>query len=200
MKKPIISKYKINSLSTHRWSPRAFSERTVEREKLRRILAAARWAPSAFNEQPWRFIIGIKGDESYDKVLETLVEWNQKWASHAPVLILNVAKKTFSLNGKPNATFKYDLGQAVAHMSIEAMNQGVYSHQMSGFSPEKASKLFQLTEDYEPVSVTAFGYYGDPNLLPKDMYTSEIAKRSRKSSDEMFFTGNFGENTTLFKK
>lgn len=198
MKKPIISKYKINSLSTYRWSPRAFSERTVEREKLRRIFAAARWAPSAFNEQPWRFIIGIKGHESYDKVLETLVEWNQKWAGHAPVLILNVAKKTFSLNGKPNATSKYDLGQAVAHLSLEAMNQGVYSHQMSGFSPEKAIKLFQIPDDYQPVSVIALGYYGNPELLPEDMYKSEIGKRKRQAVDDMVFANNFGEKTNLF--
>ncbi len=198
MKKPIISKYKINSLSTYRWSPRAFSERPVEKEKIRRILAAARWAPSAFNEQPWRFIVGIKGRETYDKLLETLVEWNQKWAGHAPVLILNVAKKTFSMNGKSNATFKYDLGQAVAHLGLEAMNQGVYSHQMSGFSQKKAIQLFQIPDDFQPVSVIALGYYGDPELLPEDMYKSEIGKRKRQAMDDMVFVNIFGEKTDLF--
>jgi len=198
MKKPIISKYKINSLSTYRWSPRAFNERTVEKEKLRRILAAARWAPSAFNEQPWRFIVGLKGHETYNKVLETLVEWNQKWAGKAPLLILNVAKKTFTLNGKANATSKYDLGQAVAHMCLEAMNQGIYSHQMSGFSQEKAVKLLQIPDDFEPVSVIALGYYGNPEFLPEDMYKSEIGKRKRQAIDDMVFTNNFGDKTDLF--
>jgi len=200
MKKPIISKYNINSLATYRWSPRAFSERPVEQEKIRRLLEAARWSPSAFNEQPWRFIVGIKDSESYEKVLETLVEWNQNWAGHAPLLILNVAKKTFTLNGKANATFKYDLGQAVAHICLEAMNQGIYSHQMSGFSKEKAINLFQIPDDFEPVSVTAFGYYGNPKLLPEDMYKSEIEKRNRKGIDDMVFVNNFGEKTMLFKK
>jgi nitroreductase len=198
MKKPIISKYKINSLSTYRWSPRAFSERPVEKEKIRRILAAARWAPSAFNEQPWRFILGIKGQETYNKVLKTLVEWNQKWAGHAPVLILNVTKKTFTLNGKPNANFKYDLGQAVAHLSLEAMNQGVYSHQMSGFSQKKAIQLFQIPDDYQPFSVIALRYYGKPELLPEDMYKSEIGKRKRQALDDMVFANNFGEKTDIF--
>ena len=198
MKKPIISKYKINSLSTYRWSPRAFSERPVEKEKIRRILAAARWAPSAFNEQPWRFIVGLKGNTTYDKVFETLGEWNQNWAVHAPLLILNVAKKTFTLNGKPNETFKYDLGQAVAHLSLEAMNQGVYSHQMSGFSQEKAIKLFQIPDDFQPVSVIALGYYGSTELLPADMYKSEIEKRKRHLIDDMIFANTFGEKTDIF--
>lgn len=200
MKKPVISKYKINSLATYRWSPRAFSDRPVEIEKMRRILAAARWTPSAFNEQPWRFILGIKGKKSYDKILDTLVEWNQKWAGNASVLILNLAKKTFSLNEKPNMTFMYDLGQAVAHLSLEAMNQGVYSHQMSGFSQEKAIKLFQIPDDFQPVSVTALGYYGEINLLPEDMYKSEIEKRNRKPIDDLVFEGIFGEKADILKK
>ncbi len=200
MKKPVISKYKINSLATYRWSPRAFSDRPVEIEKLRRILAAARWSPSAFNEQPWRFIVGIKGKKSYDKILESLDEWNQKWAENATVLILNLAKKTFTRNGKPNATHKYDLGQAVAYLSLEAMNQGVYSHQMSGFSQEKAIHLFKIPDDFQPVSVTAFGYYGNPELLPEDMYKSEIAGRKRMPIDNLVFEGIFGEKTDIFNK
>ncbi len=80
------------------------------------------------------------------------------------------------------------------------MNQGVYSHQMSGFSQEKAIKLFQIPDEFEPVSVTAYGYYGDPNLLPEDMYKSEMAKRNRQGIDDIVFTNNFGEKMDLFKK
>lgn len=198
MKKPINSKFKINSLVRYRWSPRAFSERPVEKEKLQKMLESARWAPSAFNEQPWRFIVGTKGDATYDKVLETLIEWNQKWAGKAPVLVLNVAKKTFTKNGNPNATSLYDLGQAVAYMSLEAMNQGVYSHQMTGFSPEKAAEIFQIPDDYKAVSVTAFGYYGDKNSLPKDIYASETGERDRKGINEIVFENNYGDKTKLF--
>ncbi len=198
MKKAIISEYKINSLITYRWSPRAFIDKPIEKDRIQSILEAARWAPSAFNEQPWRFIVGIKGDETYERVLETLVEWNQKWAGKASMLVVNIAKKTFSKNGKQNVTFKYDLGQAVAFMCLEAMNQGVYSHQMSGFSPEKADELFHIPDDYQAVSVTAFGYYGDPDQLPEEMYKSEIEERSRQHIDKMIYASEFGAKTNLF--
>lgn len=197
MKKPIVSKYKINSLVRYRWSPRAFDDRQIEKEKIVRLLEAARWAPSAFNEQPWRFIVGLKGGETFESLLNTLVEWNQKWAGKAPLLILNIAKKTFTRNSKPNATYTYDLGQAVAFMCLEAMNLGIYSHQMSGFSKNKASQLFQIPDDFEPISVTAFGYYGDPKSLAEDMYDSEMAERSRKGIDELVFTGNYNDTGTF---
>ena len=180
MKKPTHNDYPINDLLKHRWSPRAYSEKPVEPEKIKSLLEAARWAPSAFNEQPWRFIVGRKGDKTWGLILETLVEWNQQWAGKAPVLIMNLGKKTSSYNGKPNATYAYDTGQAVAMMVTEAVNQGLIGHQMSGFDAVKATELFNLADDFQPISITAFGYYGNPELLPDDMKKSEFEERKRK--------------------
>ena len=70
-------RYPIHNLSKKRWSPRAFNGEPVETEKLQRIFEAARWSPSASNEQPWAFIVGMQGDETYDKIFSTLVEFNQ---------------------------------------------------------------------------------------------------------------------------
>lgn len=194
MNKPTTNNHTINDLIKHRWSPRAFGDKPVEKEQLLSLLEAARWAPSAFNEQPWRFMVGIKGDQTHASIISSLVEWNQKWASSAPVLILNLAKKTFALNGKQNVTFKYDLGQAVAFMSLEAVNLGLVSHQMSGFNPDMAAKLFDIPEDFQPVSVTAIGYYGDASSLPTDMAKMEMNKRERNDLDEMVFSNKFGNS------
>ncbi len=191
MQKPTHNDYPVNSLVRQRWSPRAFNEKPIDKERMYSLLEAARWAPSAFNEQPWRFIIGLKGDGTYEKILGTLVEWNQKWAGKAPMLVVNLAKKTFTLNEKQNVTFKYDLGQAVSFMCLEAMNHGIYAHQMSGFSPEKAAEAFHIPADYQAVSVTAFGYYSNPDELPEDMYKSEMEKRVRRPLDETIFFGDF---------
>ena len=157
MQKPINNNYPINDLLKQRWSPRAFSEKPVEKEKLQSILEAARWAPSAYNEQPWRFIVGIKGEKTWDMILETLLEWNRQWAGKAPVLILNLGKKTHEYKGRKNVTFKYDTGQAVAMMVTEVVNQGLVGHQMSGFDAEKATGLFEIPDDYQAISVTAIG-------------------------------------------
>ena len=193
MKKQANNKYPILEEIRQRWSPRAYSDKAVEKEKLQSIFEAARWAPSAFNEQPWRFIVGRKGEKTWDLILETLGEWNQKWAGKAPVLVINIGKKTSSFNSKPNATYAYDTGQAVAMMVTEAVNQGMIAHQMSGFSAEKATELFDIPEDYQPISVTAIGYLGDPDQLPEDMRKSELEDRKRKPLAETVFSGKFGE-------
>ncbi len=193
MRKPADNDYPVNLLIEQRWSPRAYSEKPIEKERINSMLEAARWAPSAFNEQPWRFLVGMKGDETYQKILETLVEWNRTWAGKAPVLVLNLAKKTFTRNGKKNVMFKYDLGQAVAFMCLEAVNHGLYAHQMSGFDPERAAQIFHIPDDYQAVTVTAFGYYGDADNLPEDMHKAEMAKRERKPLQEIIVSGAFNK-------
>ncbi len=185
------NRYPINPLIENRWSTRAFSGRKVEDEKLNSILEAGLWAASAFNEQPWRFIVGRKGSETFEKILSTLVEWNQRWAGRAGVLVLNVAKNTFTHNNKPNATCNYDLGQAAAFMSIEAVNQGLCSHQMSGFDAVKAAEAFDIGSAYNIISVTAIGYYGNPGDLPPDMQKPENEKRSRKGFNTRVFSAKF---------
>src|SRR5881628_695169 len=63
MDKPAQTDYPIEEILKRRWSPRAFSDRVVEPEKLRSLFEAARWAPSSFNEQPWSFIVATMKDQ-----------------------------------------------------------------------------------------------------------------------------------------
>ena len=197
MKKHTNNQFPILDSFKQRWSPRAYSEQSIEKEKLQSILEAARWAPSARNEQPWRFILGVKGNGSWEKIFESLVEWNQQWTKRVSVLVLNLGKKFYDFEHLPNHTYQYDTGQAVAMMVTEAVNQGLIGHQMSGFSAEKAIELFDIPEDYYPISVSAFGYYGDPELLPDDIKESEFEERKRRPFNETVFAGKFGEASEL---
>ena len=89
----------VEDLIRRRWSPRAYADKEVPAEELKRLFEAARWAASSSNEQPWRFLVGRRGDETYQKIFNALVEFNQSWAKSAPVLVLSVAKKTFTAKG-----------------------------------------------------------------------------------------------------
>src|ERR1700684_1840808 len=82
-----------------RWSPRSFSDREVAPADLAKVFEAARWAASSYNEQPWRFLVGTRNTEPYNKILDSLMPFNQAWAGSAPVLILGTAKTKFSHNG-----------------------------------------------------------------------------------------------------
>lgn len=199
MLKEAVTINKLNPLLQNRWSPRAFDDRPVEKEKLMSMLEAARWSPSASNIQPWFFFVGIKGDPAYQKIFDALVEFNQMWAVNAPILILNCGKTTTEDGEMINGTWQYDLGQAVAHMSIQAMEEGIFVHQMSGFDALKAGELFMLPDDTLAVSVTAAGYLGDPSILHPRMQKSEIAGRERRELNTFVFSDNYGSASQIIK-
>ncbi|MBV8115126.1 MAG: nitroreductase family protein [Silvibacterium sp.] len=168
-----------------RWSPRAFSAKPVSREHLRKIFEAARWAASSYNEQPWRFIVGHKGDPTYQKIFESLVAFNQSWAASAPVLILSAASKTFAHNGAPNRFAIHDTGAATAFIALQATALGLHTHSMAGFDPDKARAAFDIPDSYHIGAVTALGHLGDADNLPEGLLERELAPRDRKALSEI---------------
>lgn len=160
MDKPAKTNFDIHPLLKERWSPRSFTDQKVDKESLRRIFEAARWTPSSSNDQPWRYIVGIKGDKTWEMIMETLVDFNQKWAKLAPVLALSIGKKISDKNGRPSKTFMYDVGQSVAHITFQAMQEGLFIHQMGGFSAQKATDLFNIPDDFQVITAFALGHKG----------------------------------------
>jgi len=194
MEKRISAAHPIHELIARRWSPRAFADRAVEPQKLQPVMEAARWAPSSSNEQPWHFIVATKDQPTdFHRVLSCLVEKNQQWAQHAPVLMIAATALHFRKHGTANRHAYYDTGQAVAYMTLQATALGLYIHQMAGFSPETAQKELQIPEGVEAVTAIAMGYLGDPQQLPEDLRQRELAPGTRKSTQEFVFEGRWGQ-------
>jgi nitroreductase len=193
-------KYPVQELVAERWSPRAFSEKPVEKEKIRSLLEAARWSPSAGNQQPWRFFIGFHGDETWMKIFESLDDGNKIWVKPVPVLILAIGEKNYTRKGKQisNSYYAYDTGQAAAWLTTEAASHGLHVHQMGGFNPETVAGLFAIPGDFQPLTVIALGYLADPSVLPEDLKERELAPRNRKNFGELVFSGKFGQKSNLF--
>lgn len=190
----------IHDVISRRWSPRAFDSRPVETEKLRSLFEAARWAASSFNAQPWFFIVATKDDpESFKKILDCFVEFNQSWAKNAPVLALSVARLKFEHNGEPNRHAYHDVGQAAATLALQATHLGLQVHQMAGILPDKARQIFGIPEGYEAVAGFAIGYPGDHNALPDQLRQREIEPRSRKPLASFIFTGKWGGTSPFVK-
>ena len=178
----------VNELLLKRWSPRTFADKPISTDDLKKVFTAASWSASSSNEQPWRFLVGHKGDSSYAKIFGSLVEFNQIWAKSAAVLVLTVAKKSFTKNGSENLWALHDVGAASAAMALQAVALGIHTHGMAGFDRDKARTSFALPNDYEPVAVWALGYLGELTALPENFQTMEKAPRTRKRLDELVFT------------
>lgn len=183
---------KVSEAIEKRWSPRAFSQEKIDENVLQNLFKAAGSAPSAFNEQPWRYIIGRNGDETFNLILDCLVPFNQDWAKTAAVLALGICSTKYKKNAKDNAYALHDLGAASSYLTIKAMEEDIFVHQMAGFDKEKAENVFHLPEGYKATTVLAIGKMGNPEVLPKELQAKENQNSDRMPVNSYVFTGDFG--------
>ena len=194
MEKPAPVDHPIHDLMRDRWSPRAFGSGSVTPEQVLSVLEAARWAPSCFNDQPWSFLVGFRGDETWQGIHDCLVPANQAWAAAAPVLMLSMAHEMFVETGKPNRHARYDTGQAVAALALQATDLGLFVHQMGGFDADAARARFSIPPNQTPMAAIALGHAGDPDALPEAVAERERAPRERVPVSTFTFAGKWGRS------
>ncbi|MBC8143916.1 MAG: nitroreductase family protein [Armatimonadetes bacterium] len=205
MRKPAPADYPVLDVVRERWSPVAFDPvKPVGREKLLACFEAARWAASSQNEQPWAFIAGDSTDapETRDRVFELLYDGNKIWANTAPVLILSVMKRNFDKTGQPNPTAQHCVGMAVANFILQAVAEGLHTHQMGGFDRDRARVAFGIPDTHEPIAVIALGYDAPTETLDDEKLRgrNDNPERTRKKLTEFVFSGatnSWGEPSLL---
>lgn len=177
--------FPIHDALAGRRSPRAYSQRAeLTPEQVGPLFEAARWAASSSNSQPWSFVVGFRGDEIFSTILGTLASGNAVWAEHASALVANIAR-THTDEGKALSHAWYDLGQAVAHLSVQATVEGILVHQMGGFDSEALGTALGLDDHHRVVTVMTLGLQGDVADLPENLQERENSPRVRKPLRDM---------------
>jgi len=172
----------------NRWSPRGFARgHSLSDDDLQALLEAARWTPSCSNTQPWRFIVGRRGEATFQRIVDNLKPNNQTWAQHASLLLVACAVTTDD-DGKPQRWAEYDTGQAVATMTMQASELGLHVHQMAGFESEGMRQTFAIPDNITPVTVVAVGSFDPDADLPEVLAERERAPRERLSVEELLLT------------
>jgi nitroreductase len=170
----------------NRRSVLAFNSQIISDESINLIFEAARWAPSSYNEQPWRFYYASRSNpEAFNKILSSLAPGNAEWAKDSSLLIITVAKKHLTINGKENTYSMHDTGMATANLLIQAQALGLVSHVMGGFNKSVANELLNLSDEFIPLTVVAIGQQGDIAELSDSNRTRENAPRQRKQKEEI---------------
>ncbi|MEY4761247.1 MAG: hypothetical protein RLZZ200_1103 [Pseudomonadota bacterium] len=170
-----------------RWSPRAFTDATLEVDTLHAMLEAARWAPSAANSQPWRFVYGLRGTPAFATLLDGLVPANQVWASKASALVV-VA--TATRGARPLTHAQFDCGAAWMSVALQAHLLGWQTHCMAGIDPAKLQGSLAIPTDHQPLVAIAIGKIGDKSLLPEPLQAREVAS-PRLALSDIAFEGRF---------
>lgn len=177
-----------------RFSARGFdSDTTISDEQLDVILEAARWAPTWGKSQPVRFIVGKRGDTTFEALAGDLTAGNIAWASRAAALIL-VCTRDIPDDETMQTYGAVDLGLALSQLILQAVADGFSAHPMAGFNASATFERFSIPAGERPLVMVAIG-----TLMPDDQKEPEIAdydnrQRFRRPLTEVAFTERWGHS------
>jgi len=149
----------LHPLLASRFSPMMFdpSHRLTDADEAV-LLEAARWAPSAGNSQPWLFHFARRSSPGHSRLVQRLATSSARWAPTAAALVVNLAHRTVEGTEWPYSEFAdYDLGQAVAHMTIQAAAMGLSCRQFRAFDLAGVTEDLRVPDGWAVVSMTAIG-------------------------------------------
>jgi nitroreductase len=149
----------LHPLLARRWSPLGFDEdHVLTDEDVAVLLEAARWAPSAGNSQPWAFIAGRRGDGVHERLVRHLAPSSHRWAPSAALLLANLSHRLVESTDWEFSEFShYDLGQAVAHLTLQAQALGLAVRQFRAFDREAVADDFRVPAHWEVTTMAAVG-------------------------------------------
>jgi nitroreductase len=171
----------LHPLLAARWSPVAFDPAHVASEvDVATLLEAARWAPSAGNSQPWAFVVARRGEPDHTRMVTHLAGSSGRWAPSASVLAVNLCHARVADTDWEYSEFaRYDLGQAVAHMTVQAAALGLASRQFRAFDKAGLTAEFAVPAHWEVTTMTAFG-----------RAVAEPVPRERRSAADLRWDGS----------
>jgi nitroreductase len=143
-----------------RTSVRNFTEQTVEREKVTRLMQAAMQAPSAGNQQPWEFVV-VDDRATLDALSEASPYAGP--LKRAPLGII-VLERTSDLRFPED--IPSDLSAATENILLEAVHLGLGACWL-GTAPitermEHAAAVLDLPGEVRPYAMIALGYPQSP--------------------------------------
>ena len=100
-----------------------------------------------------------------------------------------LAQVISTYKNRPNRLALYEVGMSVGNLLVQATAMGLLAHQMGGYDVERAKEELIIPTRYEPMTIIAIGYKGDPAQLPKDVAAREKRERTRNDSSKFLIVG-----------
>ena len=166
-------------LAKTRQSCRSYdSSRTVEEEKLAKILEAGVLSPSACNGQPYHIAV-CKGDAAKSVAKATQGMGMNKFATDAPVMLV-ISEKPYVKTAAVGAKIKnndyrsIDIGILSAYLTAAATEQGLGTCILGWFDDDKIRAICNLDGTVRLVITLGYAKEGDP-----------VRPKKRKSEGEL---------------
>ena len=152
-------------LANYRQSTRKYSSKTVEKEKIEKIIESCRLAPSACNSQPWKFVVVDEpelkkkiADASYGKILRF-----NRFASECPVMValtIEPPKMLAKIGGavKDKDFYLMDIGIVASYFCLQAAELGLGTCMLGWFDEPKVRKTLKIPAKKRVALLFTLGY------------------------------------------
>ncbi|WP_076479859.1 nitroreductase family protein [Williamsia sterculiae] len=153
----------LHPVLSDRFSPLDFDAGSeVSDAEVDTLLDAARSAPSAGNSQPWSFVVARRDDAVHRRVLPYLASSSAGWAGRAGLLVVHLCH--LFVEDTPDWPYSefshYDVGQAAAYMTVQALALGLSVRQFRAFDRDGLAREFDVPDHWEVATMSAYGIAG----------------------------------------
>jgi nitroreductase len=149
---------------------RAYQDKPMPPEVVRRIVEAGRLTGSSMNRQPWHFIVVENRDTL--RQLGALAKTGPYIAQARLAIVVAIAKTTFSVS---------DASRAIQSMILTAWSEGIGSNWVGFRGLDEVKSLLKIPDEMEVLGIIPFGYPTRPigKGKKKRKPLSEVAHRER---------------------
>ncbi len=153
-----------------RASVRAYTEQTVEAEKVEKLLRAGMAAPTARDQRPWHFVVVDDRD-----VLDSLANTNKHGSmlKKAPLAIVVCGDMDLALEGIAQDYWIQDCSAAIENILLAAHGMGLGAVWTGNYPIEEritaVKKVLHLPSEIIPLGTLVIGYPAQ-KVEPKDKW------------------------------
>ncbi|MEG2077025.1 MAG: nitroreductase family protein, partial [Victivallaceae bacterium] len=183
---PIIEvKMNFMELLLRRESCRSFSDKSVSREDLMKIVEAGRLSPSGCNSQPWKFIV-VDEAEPKELLCDAMVTKNNltgaPWRKQVPAFIMVVeqpAKVMSAVIETYHDSQRFaqgDIGMAALNICYAATELGLSCCMVGLFDQQKLEKYFHIPDSQPVRLIIALGYNATSGAAARPKVRKDLAE------------------------
>lgn len=149
----------VYSAINQRRSVRAYKDRPVEDEELKKVLDAARLAPSASNRQEWKFVV-VRDKNTREKLSKAAL--GQTFVAQAPVVIVACATEAERVMACGQSAYTVDVSIACAYMTLQACELGLGTCWLGAFHESEVKEILKIPSRIRVVTMMPLGYPEEP--------------------------------------
>jgi len=175
-----------------RKSIRKFDNRSVEPEKIEKIMRAAQLAPSWRNGQCWKFIV-VTEPQTKNAVIQATNVFNQSWLGKEYAIIIACGDPFRSGIRGDQRYYLVDVAIAMQNLVLAATALGLGTCWIGAFNEKKMKTVLNVPERFRIVAISPLGYPAKRDSVVGKIARAVVSSKKRKSLNEVYSINQWEE-------